>query len=89
MQVAVIALRRHAPARIVVAVPVGARETCERLGRIADRVVCLETPELFNAVGLWYEEFGQTSDEDVGRLLDAAGRWVSRSRFQPAQKVAI
>ena len=69
MQAAIIALRQQAPAHIVVAVPVGARETCERLRRIADRVVCLETPEPFNAVGLWYEEFAQTSDEEVARLL--------------------
>ena len=69
MQAAIIALRQHAPAHIVVAVPVGARETCERLRRIADRVVCLQTPEPFNAVGLWYEEFAQTSDEEVARLL--------------------
>jgi putative phosphoribosyl transferase len=69
MQAAIVALRRQAPAAIVIAVPVGARDTCERIGRLADRVVCLETPEPFNAVGLWYEEFRQTSDEEVMRLL--------------------
>jgi erythromycin esterase-like protein/predicted phosphoribosyltransferase len=69
MQAAVLALRQHAPARIVVAVPVGARETCERLRRLADQVVCVSTPEPFNAVGLWYEEFTQTTDEEVKRLL--------------------
>ena len=74
MQAAVLALRQQVPAQIVVAVPVGARETCERMGRIADRVVCLATPEPFNAVGQWYREFDQTSDEDVTRLLAAAGR---------------
>ena len=52
MQAAILALRQQAPARIVVAVPVGARETCERLRRIADCVVCLETPDPFSAVGL-------------------------------------
>ena len=73
MQAAIVALRQHAPARIVVAVPVGARDTCDRLRGIADRVVCLATPEPFDAVGLWYEEFGQTSDEEVIRLLATAG----------------
>jgi len=72
MEAATIALRRMAPAGIVVAVPVGAPETCERIGRIADRVVCLLMPDSFSAVGLWYEEFGQTSDEEVKRLLAAA-----------------
>lgn len=71
MQAAVTALRPQGPARIVVAAPVGARETCERLLRIADDVVCLEMPEPFTAVGLWYERFDQTSDEEVTRLLAA------------------
>jgi putative phosphoribosyl transferase len=74
MQAAALAVRRQVPSAIVVAAPVGARETCERLGRIADRVVCLATPEPFNAVGLWYEEFEQTSDAEVARLLAAAAR---------------
>ena len=86
MQAAVLALRQQAPAKIVVAVPVGARETCERLGRIADRVVCLATPEPFNAVGLWYQEFGQTSDEEVARLLTAAGRQSTPPGSQSVRK---
>ena len=69
MEAAVLGLRRLEPARIVVAVPVGAKETCERLRNIADEVVCLETPEPFQAVGLWYDDFSQTSDEEVRRLL--------------------
>ena len=69
MQAAVTALRRLEPARIVVAAPVGARETCERLGRMADEVRCLIAPELFQAVGLWYQEFSQTTDDEVRRLL--------------------
>jgi putative phosphoribosyl transferase len=72
MEAAIIALRQHAPAHIVVAVPVGASETCARLGRIADRVVCLATPEPFDAVGTWYEEFSQTRDDEVVRLLASA-----------------
>jgi len=69
MQAAVLALRKLEPSRIVVAVPVGAMETCERLRRIADEVVCASTPEPFQAVGLWYERFDQTTDDEVRRLL--------------------
>jgi putative phosphoribosyl transferase len=72
MQAAVAALRQRAPAQIIVAAPVGATTTCEELRQIADDVVCLSTPEPFNAVGLWYEDFSETSDEDVTRLLSAA-----------------
>jgi len=69
MRAAVAALRSLDPARIVVAVPVAARDTCEALRDEADEVVCARTPEPFRAVGLWYEDFEQTSDEEVGELL--------------------
>src|SRR6516164_496248 len=69
MQAAVTALRRLEPASIVVAVPVGARDTCIRIDRLADEVVCLSMPEPFQAVGLWYEQFAQTTDDEVKRLL--------------------
>lgn len=69
MQAAVQALRQQAPAKIVVAVPVGSRQACEQLRRVVDEVVCLSTPEPFDAVGRWYEEFPQTSDEEVTRHL--------------------
>jgi predicted phosphoribosyltransferase len=69
MEAAAAALRQMGPAAIVIAVPVGARETCARLTAVADRVVCLEMPEPFDAVGLWYEDFSQTSDREVARLL--------------------
>jgi len=72
MEAAVLGLQRLNPSRIVVAVPVGARETCERLRKIADDVVCLHTPEPFQAVGLWYDDFTQTDDEEVRRLLAAS-----------------
>jgi predicted phosphoribosyltransferase len=70
MQAAVTALRRLEPARVIVAVPVGAPETCDRMGRFADEVVCLIAPEPFQAVGLWYDEFTQIPDEEVKRLLN-------------------
>jgi predicted phosphoribosyltransferase len=69
MEAAVIALRRLGPARVVVAAPVGARETCDRLSGIGDEVVCAATPAPFDAVGLWYEDFSQTTDEEVRALL--------------------
>ena len=69
MQAAIAALRRRQPAKIVVAVPVAARETCAALRKEADEVICAATPEPFLAVGYWYQDFSQTSDEEVGDLL--------------------
>jgi putative phosphoribosyl transferase len=69
MEAAVTALRRLDPARVVVAAPVGARETCDRLSAIGDEVVCAATPAPFDAVGLWYEDFSQTTDDEVRALL--------------------
>ena len=69
MEAAILALRQQAPARIVVAVPVGARDACERLARVANAVVCVSTPEQFNAVGSWYDAFAQTTDDEVTQLL--------------------
>jgi predicted phosphoribosyltransferase len=69
MRAAVLAVRRLDPARVVVAVPVGARETCAALRDTADEIVCALTPEPFSAVGLWYSDFSQTTDDEVRRLL--------------------
>jgi predicted phosphoribosyltransferase len=74
MRAAAQALRGERPAKIVVAVPVAARETCEAFRSIVDEVVCAMTPEYFQAVGRWYEDFSQTSDEEVRRLLEEAAR---------------
>lgn len=74
MEAAIVALRREEPSRIIVAAPVGARETCDRLLELSDHVVCLHTPQPFDAVGLWYEDFSQTTDDEVRELLAAAGR---------------
>lgn len=71
MRVAVLALRQESPARIVVAVPVAAAETCDEFRTLVDDVVCTETPSPFYAVGLWYEDFAQTTDEEVHDLLTA------------------
>ena len=80
MRAAVLAIRRLRPARVVVAVPVGARETCESLGDIADEVVCALIPEPFSAVGLWYVDFSQTSDDEVRQLLAAHSGDVASKR---------
>lgn len=74
MRAAVQAVRAYAPARVVVAVPVGAPGTCEELADITDETVCARTPEPFSAVGYWYREFSQTTDEEVRTLLRAHAR---------------
>jgi predicted phosphoribosyltransferase len=74
MQAAVQALRQQQPARIVVAVPIAAAETCDALREEVDDVICAVTPEPFYAVGLWYGDFAQTTDEEVRDLLAAAAQ---------------
>ncbi len=86
MEAAVTALRDRKPAAIVVAVPVGARDACARLARLADAVVCPKQPDPFQAVGLWYDDFGQTTDEEVIDLLTRAGH--ARTSANPGPAVA-
>ena len=69
------ALRQMKPEKIVIAVPVGAEETCASLAAEADEVVCVATPHPFYAVGLWYEEFPQNSDDEVRDLLASAAKF--------------
>lgn len=73
MRAAVAAMRQLNPTRIVVAVPVGAAETCELIEQEADETVCLRTPDPFEAVGLWYRDFRQVTDAEVRRLCKLAG----------------
>ena len=72
MYAAVSALREERPARIVVAVPTAPLETCAGLRSVVDEAICLSTPEPFDAVGRWYEDFSQTTDEEVHDLLERA-----------------
>jgi putative phosphoribosyl transferase len=72
MRAAVQALRADHPARLVVAVPVSAADTCRELERDADEVVCAVMPDFFNAVGEWYRDFSQTTDDEVRHHLAAA-----------------
>jgi putative phosphoribosyl transferase len=69
MRAAVQALRRQEPRRVIVAVPTGAPDTCESIGREVDEIVCAETPTPFLGVGMWYVNFSQTTDDEVKRLL--------------------
>jgi putative phosphoribosyl transferase len=72
MRAAVKALRYSGAAKIVVAVPVGPRDTCAEIEELADETICLRTPEFFHAVGQYYEDFSQTSDAEVRDLLARA-----------------
>jgi putative phosphoribosyl transferase len=69
MHAAVQALKRLAPARMVMAVPIGAPEICEQFRDKVDEIVCLETPEDLDGIGLWYEDFSQLNDDDVRGFL--------------------
>jgi len=81
MEAGVRALRLLHAREIIVAVPVGSPEACKRIEAVADRVVCLRSPEWFGAVGAWYERFDQTSDEEVTELLEEA-----RERDRPGAR---
>jgi putative phosphoribosyl transferase len=80
MRAAALAVRRLNPARIVVAVPVAAEETCDAFRDVVDDIVCGATPKPFRAVGLWYEDFSQTTDEEVRDLLARAAEGAGASR---------
>ncbi len=73
MRAAIAGLRQQQPARIVVAVPTASPDTCEALKAEADEMICAITPEPFFAVGHWYEDFTQTTDDEVRDLLCAKG----------------
>jgi putative phosphoribosyl transferase len=72
MRAAVVAVRRLRPARLVVAVPTAALSTCVELEQEVDECVCVITPDPFQAVGVWYEDFSQTTDDEVRDLLERA-----------------
>jgi predicted phosphoribosyltransferase len=77
MRAAVKALRERGAAKIVVAVPVGPPDTCSEIKQEADVTICLSTPPFFQAVGQYYEDFSQTSDDDVRELLTSAAQEIS------------
>jgi putative phosphoribosyl transferase len=90
MRSAVEALKKQQPASVVIAVPVAAEATCEEFRRLKDHVVftCLSTPEPFIAVGLWYELFPQTTDEEVRDLLERAAQQQMAVAGEPQSKEA-
>lgn len=84
MRAAVAALKRMAPARVVVAVPVAAGQTVDEMSHEVDEIVCVRTPEPFQAVGLWYADFSQTSDAEVSELLRLAEQEQEAARTAPS-----
>jgi putative phosphoribosyl transferase len=82
MRAAVATLRQQQPARVIVAVPIAAPETCEALSTEVDEIVCARTPAPFYAVGQWYRDFSQTTDEEVRELLAQAARL-----YTPPQRI--
>jgi predicted phosphoribosyltransferase len=87
MLAAIKALRQQQPARIVVAVPTASPETCEELKAEVDEILCAVTPEPFYAVGLWYDDFSQTTDDEVRDLL-ARSKQTSRTVGEEQESAA-
>jgi len=85
MRAAVKALRQSGAAKIVVAVPVGPPDTCHEFEQLADETLCLSTPPFFQAVGQYYEDFSQTSDDDVRELLTSAAQEISHGNASEQQ----
>jgi putative phosphoribosyl transferase len=85
MRAGLVALRMKQPQRLVAGVPVAPALTCQELRAIADEVVCVETPEPFYGVGLWYDDFTPTSDIEVRELLRIAGERFSQGDWSPTE----
>lgn len=83
MRAAAVALRQQQPARIVVAVPVASSQTCDEFRAEVDHIVCAVTPKPFRGVGQWYEDFSQTTDEEVHDLLARATRKAQPAKSPP------
>jgi predicted phosphoribosyltransferase len=85
MLVAAKALRREDPGKTVIAVPVAAPDTCEKLRLYVDEIVCAATPEPFYAVSRWYQDFSETTDDEVRDLLERAALSGANMRKQRTQ----
>ena len=79
MKAAVEAVRQQAPGRVIVAVPVGSPETCREFADLADEIVCARAPQYFAAVGQWYRDFSQTTDEEVRQVLHEHAEPMTKS----------
>jgi putative phosphoribosyl transferase len=86
MRAAIAALRQRGPEKIVMAVPTSSPETCAEMQDVADEVVCATTPEPFVAVGIWYRDFSQTTDDEVRELLARAARELPRADGESASR---
>jgi putative phosphoribosyl transferase len=82
LRAAIASVQQQAPQGIIVAAPVGAGSTCEVLSKLVQQVICLSTPEPLHSIGLWYEDFSQTSDAEVCDLLERACRPVPQGPFR-------
>jgi putative phosphoribosyl transferase len=88
MRAAAAALRKQGPARIVIAVPVAAAQTCDEFREEVDEILCAVTPEPFRGVGLWYQDFSQTTDEEVRELLEKARKLPKENHVRSKGQVA-
>lgn len=70
-------IKQHHPQKIIVAVPVAPPSVCEQLNKEVDQVICLSQPENLHSISLWYDDFSQTSDEEVRQLLALANQQLS------------
>ena len=86
MSAAVEGVKRHNPRRVVVAVPIASPATCEEIAEQVDEIVCAATPEPFLAVGLWYADFEQTSDDEVRALLNETRVFMDPERPRAAKR---
>jgi len=83
MHAAVAAIKQRQPTRIIIAVPTAAPSTCDEFAAEVDELVCVIRPEPFIAVGYWYRQFSQTSDEEVRSLLERANQGTSTIPRRP------
>lgn len=79
MRATIASVRKQRPSRLIVAVPVGARHTCDEIKPTVDELICAAKPEPFYGVGRWYENFSQTTDKEVQHLLSKARRTRSKA----------
>ena len=88
MRAAIAALRKQNPAKIVVGVPVAAPSTCNEFRAEVDEIICAVTPEPFHGVGIWYEDFSQTPDQEIHDLLERAACEHNSNASHPAGETA-
>ena len=83
-----IAVRANGARRVIVAVPVAPRQVCDELAREADQVICAATPHPFGAVGFWYEDFSQVTDQEVRKLLQEGALEAANGRARGEMRLS-